>query len=593
MKRSRSIMTFLTRRGFLASSTLALAQAGRPLPAWARPDAAADISALPALSGQSFDLTIGQTDLLLDGRKGQAVTVNGTVPAPLLRWREGDEVTLRVHNALNEETSIHWHGILLPFEMDGVPGVTFPGIAPGETFTYRFPLKQSGTYWYHSHSGLQEQSGLYGPIVIDPAEPDPQPVDRDYVLILSDWTFMDPDRLFHKLKKNAESFNYQKRTVGDFFRDAREDGLGATLKDRGEWGRMRMMPTDIADVTGETYTYLLTGHTAADNWTALFKPGERVRLRFINAAAMSIFNVRIPGLAMTVVGNDGLAVKPVETDEFQIGVAETFDVIVTPADARPFTVMAETMDRSGYVRATLSPRPGLSAAVPALRERPLLTMKDMGHGEMDHSGMDHAAMGHGQPHDHTEDYGTDMVAMMPANRLSEPGLGLADQPHRVLVYTDLESPAPLPDTRPPRRTVELHLTSNMHRYMWSFDGVKFSDAKEPITLYRNERVRFTLVNDTMMAHPIHLHGMFFELVTGKGVHNPQKHTVLVKPGEKLSFDVTADAVGDWAFHCHLLYHMAAGMMRVVRVLDEEAPDAPELEQPADPHAHHHHHQGDM
>ncbi len=583
-------MSRLTRRHFLASTTSAFAVLNtRPL--WAQSPQSHSQAGLSALSGQDFDLAIDRTDLMINGRTARPYTANGTLPAPLLRWREGDEVTLRVHNHLREQSSIHWHGILLPFEMDGVPGVTFPGINGGETFTYRFTLKQTGTYWYHSHSGMQEQAGLYGPLIIEPRTQDPYDADRDYVLVLSDWTFMNPDRLFRKLKANAESFNYQKRTVGDFWRDARSDGLDATLKDRGDWGRMRMMPTDIADVTGETYTYLINGHAPGENWTALFKPGERVRLRIINAAAMSLFNVRIPGLAMTVIEQDGLPVSPVETDEFQIGVAETFDVLVEPREDKAFTIMAEAMDRSGFGRATLAPRPGMQAPVPPLRPAPLLTMKDMGHGEMSGASMDHAAMGHSQSHDHQQGSGVDMVAMMPTNRLGEPGLGLQDQPHRVLVYSDLRSAAPNPDTRAPSRVIELHLTSNMHRYMWSFDGIKFSDATDPIILYRDERVRFTLVNDTMMAHPVHLHGMFFELVTHEGPDKPRKHTVVVKPGETLSFDVTADAVGDWAFHCHLLYHMAAGMMRVVRVLDEPAPDTRPATQPPAMHHHDHHHHG--
>jgi len=580
-------MVHISRRQLLKGCASACAVlAARP--AWAQSPQSLNQARLPTLSGHLFDLTIDQAEMMIAGRKTRPCSVNGTVPAPLLHWREGDEVTLRVHNRLHEDTSIHWHGILLPFEMDGVPGVSFPGIAPGETFTYRFTLKQAGTYWYHSHSGMQEQAGHYGPLVIAPKDGDRYGADRDYVVVLSDWTFMNPDRLYQKLKSNAESFNYQKRTIGDFWRDAQDGGLRQTLKNRGEWGAMRMMPTDIADVTGETYTYLINGQTAAQNWTALFKPGETVRLRFINAAAMSFFNIRIPGLAMSVIEADGLPVKPVETDEFQIGVAETFDVLVTPTKDQAFTIMAETMDRSGYVRATLAPRPGMSAPVPSLRAAPLLTMKDMGHGDMDHSDMDHTAKGHNTAHDHLQGVGVDMVAPMPANRLSEPGLGLQNQPHRVLVYTDLRSLAPNADRRKPAREIELHLTGNMHRYMWSFDGIKFSDAKKPIILYRDERVRFTLVNDTMMAHPIHLHGMFFELVTHEGPDKPRKHTVVVKPGEKLSFDVTADAVGDWAFHCHLLYHMAAGMMRVVRVVDEPAPArAPMVPE----HRHDHHHGG--
>ncbi|MBI1182134.1 MAG: copper resistance system multicopper oxidase [Alphaproteobacteria bacterium] len=623
----------ITRRNFLSGTALmggALA-ASPQMPAWARGPAAP--GPLPALSGTDFDLVIDHAPLLVDGRGTRAVAVNGTVPGPLLRWREGDEITLRVTNRLHTDTSIHWHGILVPFQMDGVPGVSFPGIRPGETFTYRFPVRQTGTYWYHSHSGLQEQSGHYGPIVIDPRDGHRDlEHDREYVVVLSDWTFMDPHRLFGLLKKRPDSLNFGKRTVADFFDDAGRNGVRATVSDRLMWGRMRMAPTDIADVTGETYTYLVNGHGPGDNWTALFRPGERIRLRIINASAMTLFNVRIPGLPMTVVQCDGMDVKPVETDEFQMGVAETYDVIVRPETDRAYTLMAESIDRSGYARATLAPRPGMSAPVPPLRRPPLLSMKDMGmaHGDhhtangagamagMDH-GMDHRAMDHDQMdrgqmdhdqmghsgmsegdghamasadsrvsgpvrHDHPRGIGVTNVAKMPMSRLDEPGLGLEQVPHRALTYAMLRSRERNPDTRLPGRELEIHLTGNMERYMWSFDGIKFSEVVEPIRFDEGERVRLTLVNDTMMSHPIHLHGMFFELENGGGDHKPRKHTVVVKPGEKLSLDVTADAVGDWAFHCHLLYHMHAGMMQIVSVSPRPAAAPP----PDDDHSHRHH-----
>ena len=583
-----------------------------PLPSWARSGGANDMT---ALSGSEFLLRAEETRHAVDDRTGRAVTINGQLPAPLLRWREGDAVTLHLANALHEDTSIHWHGILLPPEMDGVPGVSFAGVRPGETFTYRFPVKQAGTYWYHSHSGFQEQLGHYGPIIIEPQDADPVAFDREYIVMLGDWTFERPERLFAKLKKNAESLNYNKRTLGDFFRDADEQGLPAAFRERAMWGAMRMDPADIADVTGATYAYLINGHGPAENWTGLFSPGERVRLRFINAAAMTIFNVRIPGLPMIIVQADGLNVQPVETDEFQIGVAETYDVIVTPSEDRAYTLMAETIDRSGYGRATLAPRPGMSAPIPPLRERPTLTMRDMamaghaGHGDMaardssdsDHGAIDHAAMGHGgnamshgdhddggasaEPtmrHAHRMGVGVDGVAEIPSSRLSEPGLGLEGEAHRVLTYADLKALGKNPDTRAPERELEIHLTGNMHRYMWSFDGKKFSEVKEPIVFQEGERVRMTLVNDTMMSHPIHLHGMFFDVVTDDGHHKPRKHTIIVKPGERLSVDITADAVGDWAFHCHLLFHMTAGMMQVVSV----RPGNSRHEQ------HHMHHHGD-
>ena len=564
------------------------------LPAWAQSGRANDGRGLSALEGSVFDLEVSEQVRGIAGRRARSILVNGRLPGPLLRWREGDDLTLRVHNGLGEDTSIHWHGILLPFLMDGVPGVSFPGIRPGETFTYRFPLRQAGTYWYHSHSGLQEQLGHYGPIVIEPREPDPAAFDREDVVLLSDWTFEDPHRVFARLKKMSDSYNFQQRTVGEFFRDVEAEGLDAALASRMMWGDMRMNPTDLSDVTGAAYTYLVNGHSPAENWTGLFRPGERVRLRFINASAMTLFNLRIPGLPMTVVQADGLDVEPVETDEFQIGVAETFDVIVRPQD-RPYTVFCETNDRSGYARGTLAPREGMSAPVPGLRPRPLLTMKDMGmggmeqgsmamddsamdHSAMDHSAMDHSAMAQGDmgnavtAHDHPQGPGVTNVARNPVNRLHERPLGLEDEPHRVLVYAELRSLASNPDARPPGREMELHLTGNMERYMWSFDGLKFSEVTGPLVFRRDERLRLTLVNDTMMPHPIHLHGMFFDVVTAEHGHKPRKHTIVVKPGEKLSLDVTADAPGDWAFHCHLLYHMHAGMMQVVSVVDGEAPE---------------------
>ena len=542
---------------------------------------AANLRGMETLSGSAYDLVIDRTPVLIDGKSGHSVTVNGQLPAPLLRWREGDDVELRVTNRLDEDTSIHWHGILLPFQMDGVPGVTFPGIKPGETFTYRFRVQQSGLYWYHSHSGLQEQIGHYGPIVIDPAGKEPLEFDRDYIVVLSDWTFQHPHDVFSQLKKSSDSYNFQKRTAGTFFRDVSKNGLRATLSERLMWGQMRMSAADIADVTASTYTYLVNGHGPADNWTALFEPDQKIRLRIVNASAMTIFDVRIPGVPMTVVQADGQNVQPVDVGELQIGVAETYDVIVQLPSAEAYTLMCESIDRSGYARATLAPRPGMSGPIPSLRPRPTLTMKDMGMAHdmstmsaADHANMDHSGPSMGaaekQSHEHPLGPGVQSPAMQTTNRLGEPGLGLEDQPHLALSYTDLVSLDPNPDTRPPGREIELHLTGNMQRYMWSFDGKKFSDVKDPIRLVKGERVRFTLVNDTMMSHPIHLHGMFFDLVNGQEQNKPHKHTVVVKPAEKLSFDVTADAVGDWAFHCHLIYHMHAGMFRVVSVREEHA-----------------------
>ncbi|MGS1015684.1 copper resistance system multicopper oxidase [Allosphingosinicella humi] len=572
----------LLRAGALGAAGLGLAGL---FPAWARSGSAGLAPTLPTLSGDDIRLKVAGTAFTVGGRTGRAVTLNGVLPAPLIRLREGQNVRLHVENALDADTSIHWHGLLVPFEMDGVPGISFPGIKPHSTFTYEFPVRQSGTYWYHSHSGLQEQQGHYGPIVIDPAGDDPVAYDREHVIVLSDWTFLHPHRLITRLKQEGGFFNRQKHTLAGMLAGGPEEAMSAA--ERAEWGKMRMDPTDIADVTAATYTYLVNGHGPAENWTGLFRPGERVRLRIINAAAMTIFNLRIPGLAMTVVSADGQDVRPVTVDEFQIGNAETYDVIVQPTEDRAFTLVAESIDRSGMARATLAPRLGMAAPVPPLRSRPTLSMKDMGMGGMDHGAMDHGAMGHGAAP--TMDHGAmnmrdkskvpgvkvgvgvDAIAMAPVDRTGDPGLGLEDVGHKVLTYRDLMALTPNTDTRAPTRTVEVHLTGNMERFMWSMDGEKLSDGAEPIRFERDERVRVVLINDTMMTHPIHLHGHFFEVVNGHTGSHPRKHTVNVQPGGTLSFDLTADAPGDWAFHCHLLLHMHAGMVRVVtiRPLDGE------------------------
>ena len=566
-------------------------------PAWAQPVSAGLKAQLPTVSGNDVTLRIARQTMRIDGKLSRAIGINGTIPGPLIRLKEGQQARLRVVNELDEDSSIHWHGLILPFHMDGVPGVSFPGIKPRSTFVYEFPVVQSGTYWYHSHSGLQEQLGHYGPIVIDPKDADPVAYDREHVIVLSDHSQLAPEEIFRKMKVNPGHFNMQRQTLSGLLA-----GKDQTLKDRVEWGRMRMDPTDIADVNGSTYTFLVNGHGPRDNWTALFAPGERVRLRIINASAMSIFNVRIPGLRMTVVQADGLNVRPVAIDEFQIGVAETYDVVVTPAEDRAYTFVAEANDRSGMARATLAPRAGMVAPVPALRPRPLATMKDMGMGGMgdmpgggdatcapEHAAMghctpagaapatDHAAMGHGaggMEHSMRDfsvapqvkrDPSVQSISPMPVDRMAEPGQGLEDVGHEVLTYHHLAALDRNPDVRAPGRALDIHLTGNMERFMWSFDGVKMSDHHEPIPFIEGERVRVNLINDSMMSHPIHLHGHFFELVTGKGDHAPRKHTVIVQPGGIATFDFTADALGDWAFHCHLLYHMHAGMMRVVSV----------------------------
>jgi CopA family copper-resistance protein len=540
---------------------LALGAATALLPAWAR----GAVAPPEALSGDEIKLTIGHVPITLDGREGHAVAINGTVPGPLIRLKQGQTVRIAVTNTLDEDTSIHWHGLLTPSHMDGVPGLSFPGIKPGETFVYEFPVKQAGTYWYHSHSGVQELVGHYAPIIIEPADAEPAAFDREHVVVLSDYSFLHPHQIITKLKQQAGYFNRQKQTVAGLLA-----GKDQPLSQRLEWAKMRMDPTDILDVTGSTYTYLVNGQGPKDNWTGLFTPGERVRLRFINAGAMTIFNVRIPGLPMTVVQADGQDVVPIEVDEFQISNAETFDVIVRPDD-RAYTLVAEAADSSGMARGTLAPRPGLTAAVPPLRERPILTMRDMG---MDMSAMAGMAgmdmdMSMRNP-EHAPQVklgpGVQMIAPMPLDRTGDRGSGLAKAPGRVLIYTDLEALRPNPAPRSFTRQLEIHLTGNMDRFMWSFDGESYSEIVKPIPFRRDERVRITLVNDTMMNHPIHLHGHFVELVNGKAAdRQPRKHTVNVLPGAKLAVDLTADAPGDWAFHCHMLLQMHAGMFRVVTV----------------------------
>lgn len=680
------------------------------VPLYAQTGLTSSAQQLPALSGDTINLTIAETPFRVGNRTGTATTINGMVPGPIIRLREGQEVTINVTNRLKQDSSIHWHGILLPPEMDGVPGVSFAGIKPGATFTYRFPIKQYGTYWYHSHSGGQEQKGVYAPLIFDPLEPDPVKYDREYVIVLSDWTFRSVMGMVGDLKKQAGFFNFQQRTMDEFFSDVKQYGWKPTTDNYKMWAQMRMDPTDFADVTGHAYTYLLNGLSPDANWTGLFRPGERVRLRFIDAGAMTFFDVRIPGLKMTVVQADGQNVQPVEVDEFRMGPAETYDVIVEPTDERAYTIFAEALDRSGYARGTLAPRAGLSAAIPERRPRALRTMEDMGMSmeggdmadmklEMDKNakaggkmaGMDHgldvnmpgmkpsggeqkmpdmpgmqdgakksATPNKPAPHDmqkmpdtpkkpaqhdmqnmpgmqggakkpetptqpgqhdmknmpnmpkqpaqpppHNMPNMPDKQAMPPghdmknmagmndrseipgskpvkhgsdshgsanqsvpdatSSRLDDPGVGLGGSDRRVLVYTDLKALQPYPDQRKPERELELHATGHMERFIWSFDGKKFSQAPQAIHFRSGERLRWTFVNDTMMEHTFHLHGMWMHLENGAGELLPRKHTVIVKPAERVSVAITADAPGRWAFHCHLLLHMEAGMFRIIEV----------------------------
>ncbi len=597
------------------------------VPAYAAQSATERLSS-GALMGDIIDLHISEAPFIVGKRTGTAKTINGTVPGPLIRLREGQDITIRVTNRLKVTSSIHWHGILVPPDMDGVPGISFAGIKASETFEYKFRVKQYGTYWYHSHSPGQEQAGVYAPLVIDPIKPDPVQYDREHVIVLSDWTFLSEHTLIAKLKKEPGYFNFQRRTLAELASDAAVCGVKPTLQNYAMWAQMRMDPTDFADVTGSTYMYLMNGLPAEGNWTGLFQPGERVRLRFINVGAMTFHDVRIPDLKMTVVQADGQNVQPVEVDEFRIGPAETYDVVVTPKEDRAYTIFSEAMDRSGYVRGTLAPRDGMSAAIPVRRRRGIKTMEDMGmsmeghdmsamklemkknaaaggasmslgnvdHGQpkressghdshanhqapqpknvADHGGHGASDIGNGGPSKavkHGPDShgtGNQAIPEQTKTRLSDPGTGLGGSGRKVLVYSDLKALEKFYDTREPLRELELHATGHMERFIWSFDGKKFTQAQEPIYFKFGERLRWTFVNDTMMDHTFHLHGMWMHLENGAGAFLPRKHTVIVKPAERVSVAITADERGPWAFHCHLILHMEAGMFRVVKVVDQ-------------------------
>ncbi|ABK50503.1 copper-resistance protein, CopA family (plasmid) [Shewanella sp. ANA-3] len=621
-----------SRRRFVFGASAMLALMSIPFPKNAVANALSQ--SLSQLSGKVFDLTIDYKMVNFTGKSARATVVNQLLPAPLLRWKEGETVTLRVKNNLDHDSSIHWHGIILPTEMDGVPGFSFDGIKPGETFEYQFTVQQSGTYWYHSHSGYQEQTGLFGAIVIDPATPDPVIYDRDYVIMLSDWSDEAPENIYAKLKKQADYYNYRERTVMDFFSDVNKNGLANTWNARSMWNNARMSDRDISDVTGSTYTYLMNGNPPQQGWQGLFEQGEKVRLRFINSSAMTIFDVRIPGLKMSVVASDGQNIQPVSVDEFRIGVAETYDVVIEPEVDNAYCIFAQSIDRTGFTVGNLTSDASLHAPIPPMDPRPVLGHSDMGMdmSDMDMSGMDHSkmdmgagdmsgmdhskmamgggdmsgmdhskmAMGGGDMSgmDHSKmamdaakatvsglglagfgsnneikhidtEFGpqVDMRADAPKSGLHDPGIGLRDHQQqfnrKVLTYGDIKGLHPTYDTRQPSREIQLHLTGNMNRYMWSVNGVKFMDAA-PLEFEYGERLRITLVNDTMMTHPMHLHGMWSELETGDPDFIPRKHTVLVQPGSKISYLVTADAKGQWAYHCHLLFHMP-GMFRKVVV----------------------------
>jgi len=597
-----------SRRRFVKGIIAGGAMMGFGIHAYARPnDAMKEILSGPVtMRGTNFNLIYTDSPVNFTGNQAMATAINGSVPAPTLRWKEGETVTLNVTNNMAVDTSIHWHGIILPSGQDGVPDISdgFSGIKPGEIYQYQFKLNQSGTYWYHSHSGFQEQSGAYGAIIVEPKDPYPFSFDREYVVQLSDWSDENPDDMYYKLKKLSHYYNFRERTISDAWSQINDVGWDKFWQKRGMWNEMRMSDRDISDVTGYTYTFLTNGQTPAKGWTGLFKKGEKILLRFINSGAMTFFDVRIPGLKMTVVAADGQYIQPVTVDEFRIGVAETYDVIVEPKDDRAYSIFSQAIDRTGYARGTLTPDPAMTIDVPAMDVAPILTHGDMGMdmSAMGHEGhdmggkkeMDHSAMGHdmssmnqstmskppkpkigsgkagfgsSQKVVHAEsEYGphVDMRAGAPQYLMDDPGIGLRNNGRRVLTYADLRNLYKTPDPREPEREINLHLTGNMSRYMWSMNGIKFADA-EPLQLKFGERVRINLINDTMMNHPIHLHGMWSDLETGHPDYIPRKHTVTVQPGSRISYLVTADAMGGWAYHCHLLFHMP-GMFRKVEVV---------------------------
>ncbi|MCG5266167.1 copper resistance system multicopper oxidase [Acinetobacter pittii] len=610
---------------------------------------------------KEYHLNINEQQVNVTGQPLKRITVNGKFTAPLLEFEEGDEAVIHVHNQLkNQDTSLHWHGLLLPGLMDGVPGFNgFKGIAPNGDFVYRFKVKQNGTYWYHAHSKGQEQDGLYGPLVIYPKGKIPvaahEKTDRDYVVMLSDFHNSSSDSIMKNLKKSAEYYQNRRETVSDVLKQVKTQGLKATWQDRSMWNQMRMLKTDMSDVTG--YTFLVNGKTPQQNWTGNFKAGDKVRLRFINASAMSFFDVRIPNLKMTVVSADGQPVKPVAIDEFRIGTAETYDVIVEPTQSN-YQIEAESIDRSGFAIGTLHNENTQAVGpiqMPQPRPRALLTMDDMGmsHGngasdehaghqmnmqhdmsampemkkEANHANHDSTMMNmdhhmknkSSSEHDHSMmQMKHDMQAMsasendhammnmnheMPAQfenkpKKDEPVYGWANASTpagmKALQYSDLQSLTPQPDTRAPERELVIRLGGNMERYIWTINGKKFSEA-EPLQVKYGERIRLKFVNDSMMAHPMHLHGMFMQLENGQQAENlPNKHTLIVPPGKTVTALLTADALGEWAIHCHLLYHMSAGMMNkliVAQVNDGQQPAQaqPSVQSESEKGASHAHH----
>jgi CopA family copper-resistance protein len=553
--------------------------------------------ALPLASSRvdtQFELTLARTQVNFTGTPASAITLNGTLPGPLLRMQEGREVTIALTNRLDEVTAAHWHGLKVPNNMDGVPGVTFPGIKPGETFQYRFPLRQSGTYWYHSHAILQEPAGFYAPLIIDPQGREPFGYDRDYVVMLSEWIDTPPEKVLANLKKIDGYYNDRRQTLPELYADLKAartpQERESIWNERRAWARMRMDPTDATD-GGRQWQFLVHGQRIEDNWTALFKPGERIRLRLINASAMNFFDVSIPGLELTVVQADGQNVRPVKVRELRMGNGETYDVIVQPTERKAYTLFAATSGRIGFARGTLAPELGMEGEIPPMGSRPVRTMAEMagahggGHGTAPATQPVAATVdphaGHGAVPATPAPAPADPHAMhggmegMPMQR-GMPGMGgvptggaqatdsLADGLKDRLAYADLEALTPMRLPAAPAKKIDMRLTGDMNRYIWSINDKKLSQA----TFFEarvGERLEIRLINETMMEHPMHMHGAFFVVDNGKGERAPLKHTVIVKPGETITVHTSFDEPGPWVFHCHLFYHAAAGMVQAIVV----------------------------
>lgn len=481
-----------------------------------------------------YDLYITEQTVSPAGKPVRGLTINGGIPGPTLRFREGDFARIRVHNQLkDEETSTHWHGLLLPNKEDGVPHVTTPPILPGKTHTFEFELRHSGTYWYHSHTHLQEQSGVYGSIVVTPRGGEPVKADREQVLLLSDWTDLDPHEVQRMLMRGSDYFGLMRRNSQSIL-GAAQKGM---LKDyfKREWSRMP--PMDVSDVG--YHAFLINGQRSTQ---ISGKPGERVRLRLINASAATYFYLHSSAGPLTIVAADGPPVEPVKVERLFMAIAETYDVLITLPASGQYELRATTQDGSGHVSAFFGEGKLTPASDPP---RPNLYKMD----EMLNLAL--------------EEKEDDPRASL---NLPRPG-----SPYRLLrAPQDTTLPAKLP-----RRKVTLHLTGDMNRYIWSFDGKTI--AQEPyVMIKKGEIIELELINDTMMHHPIHLHGHFFRLLMGQGARSPLKHTVDVPPMTSRTVEFEANEEKDWMFHCHILYHMMSGMARVFRYEDSPGDSDPML-----------------